>query len=191
MTLPNDRQCDQRVHTRYRKGTGMVGTAFETGGTADADAHAKQRVYLVIMDETEEARRALRFAARRAVRTGGTVHILALVPRQEFVVFGSIQATIEAEASERAENLARAAAGSLASESGLTPAVAVRTGSGPQVVREYLGEHPEVSALVLGAAAEGNPGPLVTHFTSHLDQLPCVLMIVPGSIDEHGIDSFS
>ena len=31
-----------------------------------------QRIYLVMMDETEEARAALRFAARRAVRTGGT-----------------------------------------------------------------------------------------------------------------------
>lgn len=168
-----------------------MSTANEAGHAPGADMREEQRVYLVIMDDTEEARRALRFAARRAVRTGGTVHILALVPRQEFVVFGSIQATIEAEARERAEDLARAAAGSLASESGLSPAVAVRTGSGPQVVREYLGQHPEVSALVLGAAAEGNPGPLVTHFTSHLGQLPCVLMIVPGSIDERGIDSFS
>ena len=158
---------------------------------SSADARTVQRVYLVIMDDTEESCRALRFAARRAVRTGGTVHILALVPRQEFVVFGSIQATIEEEARERAEDLARGAAGSLASESGLSPAVAVRTGSGPQVVREYLAAHPEVSALVLGAAADGNPGPLVTHFTSHLGQLPCVLMIVPGGIDESGIDSFS
>lgn len=168
-----------------------MSTASEAGTASGAEARAKQRIYLVIMDETEEARRALRFAARRAVRTGGTVHILALVARQEFVVFGSIQATIEGEARERAEELAQAAAGSLASESGLQPAVAVRTGSGPQVVRDYLAEHPEVSALVLGAAAEGNPGPLVTHFTSHLGQLPCVLMIVPGSIDERGIDSFS
>lgn len=168
-----------------------MSTAGEAGTAPGAEARAEKRIYLVIMDETEEARRALRFAARRAVRTGGSVHILALVPRQEFVVFGSIQATIESEARERAEELALEAAGSLASESGLQPAVAVRTGSGPQVVRDYLAEHPEVSALVLGAAAEGNPGPLVTHFTSHLGQLPCVLMIVPGGIDERGIDSFS
>lgn len=154
-------------------------------------AGAGQRVYLVIMDDTAEAGRALRFAARRAVRTGGTVHILALVPKQEFLVFGGIQATIEDEARERAEALATAAAGSLASESGLVPQIAVQTGKGPQVVRDYLTAHPEVSALVLGAAAEGNPGPLITHFTSHLGQLPCVLMIVPGTIDESGIDSFS
>ena len=40
------------------------------------------RVYLVIMDETEEARVALRFASRRAARTSGNVHMLALVPPQ-------------------------------------------------------------------------------------------------------------
>jgi len=53
-----------------------------------------QRVYLVIMDETAESALALRFAARRALRTGGTVHILALVPKLDFVAFGSVQATI-------------------------------------------------------------------------------------------------
>ena len=163
----------------------------DTASADHAESGKPQRVYLVIMDDTDEAGLALRFAARRAVRTGGTVHILALVPKQEFVVFGSIQATIEGEARERAEHLAIAAAGSVTSESGLIPQVAVRTGNGPQVVRDYLAAHPEVSALVLGAANEGNPGPLITHFTSHLGQLPCVLMIVPGTISESGIDSFS
>ena len=123
----------------------------------------EQRVYLVIMDETDEARLALRFAARRAVRTGGTVHILAVVPRQEFVAFGGVQATIEQEARDRAEVLTTTAAGSLASESGLIPIISVRQGDGPHVIRDYLLEHPEVSALVLGAAPEGAPGPLVAH----------------------------
>ena len=55
------------------------------------------RVYLVIIDETEEARVALRFATRRAAKTSGSVHLLALVPRQPFLAFGGLQATIEAE----------------------------------------------------------------------------------------------
>lgn len=150
-----------------------------------------QRIYLVIMDETEEARGALRFAARRAVRTAGTVHILAVVPRQEFVAFGGVQATIEEEARDRAEVLAMTAAGSVASESGLMPVIAVRQGDGPQVVRAYLAEHPEVSALVLGAASGGNPGPLVTHFAGIAGQLPCPLMVVPGAMAEEDIDRMS
>ncbi|MBB3861179.1 nucleotide-binding universal stress UspA family protein [Novosphingobium hassiacum] len=147
-----------------------------------------QRIYLVMMDETEEARAALRFAARRAVRTGGTVHILAVVPRQEFAVFGGVQATIEEEARDRAEVLAMTAAGSLTSQSGLTPVIAVIQGDGPQVVRAYLADHPEISALVLGAASEGSPGPLVTHFAGIAGQLPCPLMIVPGAMADEDID---
>ncbi|MCY1671723.1 universal stress protein [Novosphingobium sp. SL115] len=150
-----------------------------------------QRIYLVIMDETDEARAALRFAARRAVRTSGTVHILALVPRQEFVAFGGVQATIEEEARDRAEVLAMTAAGSVATESGLTPVIAVRQGDGPQVVRGYLADHPEVSALVLGAAGGSNPGPLVTHFAGIAGQLPCPLMVVPGTMAEDDIDRLS
>ena len=50
------------------------------------------RTYLVVMDETEEAKQALRFASLRAHKTGGSVHILALVPQQTFNAFGGVQA---------------------------------------------------------------------------------------------------
>jgi hypothetical protein len=86
--------------------------------------------------------------------------------------------------------LATAAAGSLASRSGLAPLISVRQGNGPQVVRAYLKEHPEVSALVLGAAEDGS-GPLVTHFAAEAGTLPCVLMIVPGGVDDEAIDAVS
>lgn len=153
---------------------------------------SQKRVYLMIMDETVEARLALRYAARRAARTGGTVHILALVPKQDFSPFGGVQATIEEEARDRAEVLANTAASGIVSEEGLSPVIAVREGDAPRVVREYLAEHPEVSALVLGAAAEGSPGPLVSHFAAHdAGKLPCPLMIVPGSMSEEDVDRLS
>lgn len=146
------------------------------------------RVYLVIMDETEEAGTALRFAARRAARTGGQVHLLALVPRQPFVALASIQATIEEEARARAEALVTTAAGSLLSEGGKMPAIAVKTGNGEQVVREYLAQHPEVSALVLGAASSGGPGPLVSHFTAMSGQLSCPIYVIPGGLSEADLE---
>ena len=149
------------------------------------------RVYLVIIDDTEEAHSALRFASRRAVDTGGAVHILALVPKQAFNAFGGIQATIEEEARDRAEVLANSAAGELMSESGLMPQIAVREGDAKTVIDDYLAEHPEVAALVLGAAAEGNPGPLVTHFSACAGQLSCPLFIVPGGLSDEEIDRLS
>ena len=149
------------------------------------------RVYLVIIDETQEAHGALRFAARRAIDTGGAVHILALVPKQGFSAFGGIQATIEEEARDRAEVMANSAAGELINESGLMPQIAVREGDGKKVIDEYLAEHPEVAALVLGAAAEGNPGPLVSHFSAISGQLPCPLFLVPGALSDEEIDRVS
>lgn len=150
------------------------------------------RVYLVIMDETEEALVALRFASRRAAKTGGAVHLLALVPQQPFVAFAGVQATIEEEARARAETLVTAAAGNLAALDGRMPRIAVRQGDGVKIVREYLAEHEEVAALVLGAAREGGPGPLVTHFSGvGAGQLPCPLYVIPGSLDDETIDRLS
>ena len=150
------------------------------------------RVYLVIVDETQEALVALRYAARRAAKVEGVVHMLALVPQQAFNAFAGVQATIEEEALARAETLATAAAGKLMSEGGKMPVIAVRSGEAEKVVREYLAEHDEVSALVLGAAKDGPPGPLVAHFTgAHASQLPCPVFLVPGSLDAETIDRLS
>lgn len=149
------------------------------------------RVYLVIMDETEEARKALRFAARRAAATGGTTHILALVQPQSFNAFGGVQATIEQEARDRAEVMATSAAGNLYSESGKMPTIAVRVGEGQAIIKEYLAEHPEVAALVLGAGSDGGPGPLITHFAAHSGALPCPLYIVPGGLAAEEIDELA
>ncbi len=149
------------------------------------------RVYLVIVDETEEARVALRFAARRAAKTNGRIHILSIVPQQSFNAFGAVQATIEAEARDRAEVVASGAAGNILNESGIMPSISVRVGDGEKVVREYLSEHPEVSALVLGAAKEGNPGPLVSHFSNASGDLPCPLFVIPGGFTQDDIDRLS
>jgi hypothetical protein len=149
------------------------------------------RIYLVVMDETEEAKTALRFASVRARETGGSVHILALVPRQNFQAFGGVQATIEREAAERAEVMANAAAGNIFADSGKMPVIAVRTGNANEVIGKYLEEHGEIAALVLGAAASGGPGPLVTHFAGHAGALPCPLYVIPGSLDNAAVDELA
>lgn len=145
------------------------------------------RAFLVIIDETEEARKALRWASRRAVAVDGAVHVLALVQPQNFSAFGSVQATIEQEARDRAEAVASSAAGTLLAESGKMPQITVKVGEGRKVIKEYLEEHPEVHALVL-AAGEHNSGPLVMHFSENASSLPCPLFIIPGHFSNEDID---
>ena len=150
------------------------------------------RTYLVVIDDSDEARVALRFAARRAAKTGGSVEILALVPKPEFVQWGGVQAAMEEEARLRAEALVAQVAGELIEETGLRPAITVRQGDPVGVVRALLKEHPGVAALVLGAASSGGPGPLVAHFAgAEAGNMPCPVMIVPGSLSDEALDLLS
>ncbi|MGE5953659.1 MAG: universal stress protein [Qipengyuania vulgaris] len=149
------------------------------------------RIYLVVMDETEEAIHALRFAALRAKKTGGSVHILALVPQQTFNAFGGVQATIEQEARERAEVMANSAAGNIFGEMGKMPVITVKPGSPADVITQYLDEHGSIAALVLGTSKEGGKDPLVSHFATRAAFLPCPLYLVPGSLSKERLEELA
>ena len=149
------------------------------------------RTYLVVIDETPEAEVALRFAARRAAKTGGKVQILALIPPIEFVGMSGVQATMEEEARQHAEALVAGAAGMLSEEQGIHPSILVEVGEPVPLIRKAIADNPNVAALVLGAAATGTPGPLVSHFAAEAGQLPCPVMIVPGGLDLEALDRLS
>jgi len=150
------------------------------------------RTYLVVVDESAEAESALLFAARRAAKTGGGVHMLAIVPKAEFVQWGAVQATMEEEARARAEALAMGAAGTLMAEAGIQPTITVKMGDPIAAVKDVLQSGEPVAALVLGAAPKGAPGPLVAHFAGHdAGALPCPVMIIPGSLSREDIERLS
>jgi nucleotide-binding universal stress UspA family protein len=146
------------------------------------------RSYMVVVDESGEADIALRYAARRAARTGGNLLILAIVPPQEFVQWGAVQAAMEEEANLRAEAMGLQAAGAAAEhEPGVESAVMVRRGEAVKAIAEALDERRDVAALVLGTAADG-PGPLVAHFAGAAGSLPCPLVIVPAGLSDEALD---
>jgi nucleotide-binding universal stress UspA family protein len=146
------------------------------------------RSYLVVMDETPEALAALRFAARRAARTGGGVEILAIIPQSEFVQWSAVQAAMDEEARLRAEAMLVQATGAITEEAGIKPSITVRQGDPVKAVADLLKEREDFSALVLGAAAEGGPGPLVSHFAgAAVSALPCPLIIVPGGLGDEAL----
>ncbi len=134
----------------------------------------------------------MRFAARRAARTGGGVEILALIPQQEFVQWSGVQAAMEEEARLRAEAMIVQASSAIAEEAGIKPSITVRQGDPVKAVTELLKEREDISALVLAAASDGGPGPLVSHFAGSVaGTLPCPLIIVPGALDEEALNRLS
>jgi nucleotide-binding universal stress UspA family protein len=155
-------------------------------------AHEPKRTYLVVIDDSDEARVALRFAARRAAKTGGRVEVLGIVEPQDFVQFGGVQAAIEEEQRLRIEGIVSSAVGEILDESGVEAKIIVQQGEPVRTVREYIGGRDEVAALVLGAAPAGNPGPLVANFCGNdAGRLPCPVMLIPGSLADERLEQLS
>ena len=154
-------------------------------------AEAK-RTYLVVIDDSAEARVALRFAARRAAKTQGRIEVLGIVEPQDFVQFGGVQAAIEEEQRLRIEGVVSSAVGEFLDESGVEAKIIVQQGEPVRAVRDYIGERDEVAALVLGAAPSGNPGPLVANFCGNdAGRLPCPVMLIPGSLTDERLEQLS
>ena len=153
---------------------------------------APLRTYLVVIDDSAEARVALRFAARRAAKTEGRIEVLAVIEPQDFVQWGGVEKAFEQEQRLRIEGIVSSAVGEILDESGVEASVVVRQGEPVKAVREHIGEREEVAALVLGAAPSGNPGPLVAHFTGNdAGKLPCPVMLIPGGLSDERLEQLS
>ncbi|WP_265564241.1 universal stress protein [Sphingomicrobium arenosum] len=145
--------------------------------------------YLVIVNESDEARVSLRFAAKRALKTDRGVEVLAIVEPQEFVSWGGVQAAIEEEDMHRVEAAIAATVGEIVETSGLKPKITIRQGDPVKVIKEIIAGRDDIAALVLGAAAGKNPGPIVKHFTGEgAGDLPCPVLLVPGGLDDERIE---
>ena len=150
------------------------------------------RTYLVVIDDSPEARVALRFAARRAAKTDGAVEVLAVVEPQDFVQWGGVQAAIEEEQRLRIEASVAASVGEIMDAAGISPEIVVQQGDRVSVVRAYVGTRDDIAALVRGAAPSGKPGPLVADFTGNdAGKLPCPVMIIPGSLTDEQLEALS
>lgn len=146
-----------------------------------------KRKFLVVIDDTEECDRALTFAAFRVKRTGGTVVLVSIVPKPEFIGMG-VEEVLRAEAVEEAERnldmrLARIKEiGDVRAES------VIREGNGPEQIEQLIGQDRAIAILVLAASkSQDGPGPLVTHFAARANVLPIPLTIVPGHMSDEEI----
>lgn len=145
--------------------------------------------YLVVMDATAESRRALRYGALRARRTGGRLLLLHVIPPANFVQWGAIEADMEAEAREEAEALLESASAEAAALLGTRPDTQLRRGNPAEEILAAIREHGRVRALILAAATKGRPGPLIEHFSSEkAGQLPCLLTIIPAALPDETLD---
>jgi nucleotide-binding universal stress UspA family protein len=151
-----------------------------------------ERVFLVVVDESPELRNALRYACRRAKRTGGRVALLYVMPPPEGQTWGGVADLMREEARHEAEQAVKLYADIAADLTGQPPSIYIREGKSRDELVKLLNEDRSLCVLVLGASSsrEG-PGPLVTAFTRGGSPLRIPLTIVPGSLSEAEIDAIS
>jgi nucleotide-binding universal stress UspA family protein len=151
------------------------------------------RTFLVVVDESDEMRAALRYACRRARNTGGRVALLRVTERPEFQHFAAIGNLMQAEARQDAEKLLQRMAELVNETSGELPVLYVREGEARDELLKLIDLEPSISILVLavGTGPEG-PGPLYSALTGrYVNRLRIPLTIVPGNLTDEAIDALT
>ncbi|MCA1907051.1 MAG: universal stress protein [Magnetospirillum sp.] len=151
------------------------------------------RVFLVVVDDTEEMRAALMFSCRRARHTGGRVALLRVIEPAEFQHFASIGKLMREEARQDAEALLQRLATEVNDLSGQLPVLYVREGNPREELITLINEEPMISVLNLAAdTGPGGPGPLVSALSGKfIGKLRVPLTIIPGNLTKEQIEAIT
>lgn len=148
------------------------------------------RKFLVVVDETPECMNALRFAARRAEKTGGGIVMLYVIAPDEFQHWMGVADIMRQEARDAAESRMTELATELQELVGVTPEFVIREGTRSDEVLALIDEDVEIGVLVLGAGEGENPGPLVSQLVSRIGgRMPIPVTVVPGAMSMERIDA--
>ena len=160
---------------------------------AQTPTQVGERAFLVVVDESPEMRNALRYACRRAKRTGGRVALLYVMPPPEGQTWGGVADLMREEARQEAEQTVARYADVAATMTGQPPAIHIREGKSRDELIKLLNEDHSICVLVLGSSSSGEgPGPLVAAFTGRSgSQLRIPLTIVPGALSEAEVDAIA
>jgi hypothetical protein len=164
-----------------------------SGSSGPSDPH-HHRVFLVVVDDSEEMRVALRFAALRAKNTGGRVALFRdIEPAGGFHHWAGVGQLMQDEARQDAEKLLSDLAGEVIEMSGQIPALYVRVGPIVQELVALVAEEPTISILVLAAGtSKDGPGPLISFLAGKgANSLRIPVTIVPGNLTVEQIEALT
>ncbi|HEX6143763.1 MAG TPA: universal stress protein [Geminicoccaceae bacterium] len=158
-----------------------------------AESGSGERLFLVVVDDTEEMRNALHFACRRAERTGGRVAMVYVIEPAEFQHWLGVERVMQDEAREIAEQTLQSLAAKAQAMTGKMPALYIREGRRRDEVLALIEEEPSISVVVLGTASDRqDPGPLVNYLITRMsDEMRVPLTLVPGQLSEAEIDQLT
>jgi Universal stress protein family len=152
----------------------------------------RERIFLVVVDESEEMRVALRYAALRAFHTGGRVALLCVIEPPGLQQFAAIEQRMIEERREAAEQLLAKLTAEVKETCGSMPIIYIREGRRREAFFALLDEEPSISVVVLAAGAgQEGPGPLITTLMGRGGQLQVPITIVPGNLSDDQLASLA
>ena len=168
--------------------SGTTGTSGE--GRDAAPPSVRDRVFLVVVDDSPERAVALRYACLRARKSGGRVALLRVIEPAEQTEWAGVGALLQEEGREEAERLLSGLAAQVNEITGGLPILLIREGDPRDELLALIAEDPRISILVLAAAAGGgSPGPLIAALTGRYGgRLTVPLTIVPGEMDDEALE---
>lgn len=149
--------------------------------------------HLVCVDGSDSSRIALIFACKKAIRRGGTVGILHVVPPADVQNLFGVADKVREERRQEADVLVRTLQQAAFQATGITPTALVREGRiGEEIINATL-EDSEVSMLVLGASGRsGERKSLLSWLAEQLgDRLLVPLMLVPANLTDLQMEELS
>lgn len=150
--------------------------------------------FLVVVDETPECGRAIRFGARRCARTGASLIMLGVVdPPDNFEWLGVGDALREEAEEEALALLDKGASLAASAAPGIEPERVVKVGDKAASILSLIEEDQDISFLVLASGTgSAGPGPLVSSIAGKLSPtFPIPVVIVPGDIADEAIDALA
>ena len=159
-------------------------------GALSKGGERSNRIFLCVVDNTEECRNAIYFSARRTQRAGGRLALLYIMEPAEFQHWMSVEEKMRQEAREEAEGFLKEYACQAREWTDGAPTLYLREGKPAETILALIEEEPRISILVLGAGTDKKgPGPLVSSIGGKMSgKFPIPITIVPGNLSQEQLD---
>jgi nucleotide-binding universal stress UspA family protein len=141
--------------------------------------------YLVVADDSDEFRAALRYACDLAKTHRAKLGILRIIEDQEFQHWGAVEEKMKKELRQQGEQYLWTVAKSANDHNGIIPSLYFAEGDPGEAVIKTIDNDDFIVQLILGGGAGHAPGPLVSFCIGKgLPRMKVPVVVVPGNMKE-------
>lgn len=141
--------------------------------------------YLVVAEDTDEFRAALRYGCLMAKTHRARLGILVILENQDFQHWGAVEDKVKRELREQGEKYLWTVAKTANDYNGTIPSLYFAEGEGGEAVIKTIDADEHIVTLILGNRAGSGPGPLISYCLGKgLEHMRVPLVVVPSHLKD-------